>query len=118
MIFAKPVDLSRLGIQGVFKGLVTNALKNGGEASTFSCRGRIGRGGRIVFDRWDALGGCPLRGGAAIGHLPRNSFLGTHFDLGRKKEDVVGGGDDKQTVVETGQGMDSLEGRSVGMIEV
>ena len=118
MLFAKPVDLSRLGIQGVFKGLVTNGPKNGGEATTFSCRGRIGRGGRIVFDRWDALGGCPLRGGGPMGHIPRNNLFGTHFDLGQKKEDVVGNGGGHKSIVKTEQALENLGGASVGKIEV
>jgi enhancer of polycomb-like protein len=55
LLFTKPLDPDKLAAAGIAPPQ-TPAL-TGGEAPErpFNIRGRIGRGGRIVFDRWDPL---------------------------------------------------------------
>lgn len=43
-----------------------SSMGNGLAARTFNSRGRIGRGGRIVFDRWSPLMHTPIDCGDAL----------------------------------------------------
>lgn len=53
-LFTKPLDPEKLAAAGIA------CMDNGTVAPPFCFPGRIGRGGRIVFDRWNPLTRTPL----------------------------------------------------------
>eukprot|EP00249_Psilotum_nudum_P021122 c27981_g1_i1 orf=317-1828(-) len=61
MLFTKPLNAERLKAAGIVPPL-DPPLSNGSTQAPFCFRGRIGRGGRIVFDRWNPLTQMPLGG--------------------------------------------------------
>eukprot|EP00249_Psilotum_nudum_P021124 c27981_g2_i1 orf=317-1837(-) len=61
MLFTKSLDPEKLDAAGIVPPL-DPPLSNGSTQAPFCFRGRIGRGGRIVFDRWNPLTQMPLGG--------------------------------------------------------
>ncbi|XP_044486618.1 uncharacterized protein LOC123211786 isoform X2 [Mangifera indica] len=59
LLFTKPLVLEKLVAAGIAPPSDTSA-KNGTSAPTYKFHGRIGRGGRIVFDRWNPLMHTPI----------------------------------------------------------
>ncbi|KAM7481898.1 hypothetical protein LguiB_006481 [Lonicera macranthoides] len=53
LLFTKPLDPDKLAAAGIVPP--STPITNGAPERPFNVRGRIGRGGRIVFDRWDPL---------------------------------------------------------------
>lgn len=53
LLFTKPLDSDKLVAAGIVPP--STPIANGAPECPFNVRGRIGRGGRIVFDRWDPL---------------------------------------------------------------
>nr|CAB3482722.1 unnamed protein product [Digitaria exilis] len=54
MLFTRPLDPAKLEIAGI-RPPPAPPIDNGGTVPPFQCQGRIGRGGRIIFDRWNPL---------------------------------------------------------------
>jgi hypothetical protein len=69
-LFVKPIDPEKLSAAGIVPPLGTlgfNGINNGSngadEASSvapYRFHGRIGRGGRLIFDRWNPLTQTPI----------------------------------------------------------
>ncbi|XP_031269881.1 uncharacterized protein LOC116128312 isoform X2 [Pistacia vera] len=59
LLFTKPLVPEKLVAAGIVPPSDTSA-KNGTSAPTYKFHGRIGRGGRIVFDRWNPLMHTPI----------------------------------------------------------
>ncbi|XP_027358592.1 uncharacterized protein LOC113867448 isoform X2 [Abrus precatorius] len=59
LLFTKPLIPDKLGMAGIMPS--DSITKNGVAAPTYNqFRGRMGRGGRIVFDRWNPLMQTPI----------------------------------------------------------
>nr|TKW09821.1 hypothetical protein SEVIR_6G126400v2 [Setaria viridis] len=54
MLFTRPLDPGKLEIAGI-RPPPAPSIDGGATAQPFRCQGRIGRGGRIIFDRWNPL---------------------------------------------------------------
>jgi enhancer of polycomb-like protein len=54
MLFTRPLDLGKLEIAGI-RPPPAPPIDGVATAQPFRCQGRIGRGGRIIFDRWNPL---------------------------------------------------------------
>ncbi|KAK6944367.1 Enhancer of polycomb-like, N-terminal [Dillenia turbinata] len=59
LLFAKPLDPEKLAAAGIAPPSVS-LIKNSASTSSVNFRGRIGRGGRIIFDRWNPLMQTPV----------------------------------------------------------
>ncbi|OVA04267.1 Enhancer of polycomb-like [Macleaya cordata] len=60
LLFTRPLDPGKLATAGIVPP-PNPPMENGGASSPKYCyRGRIGRGGRIVFDRWNPLLQTPM----------------------------------------------------------
>lgn len=61
MLFTKPLDPEKLAAAGIVPPSSSSTPPEGEPTrGSSSFRGRMGRGGRIVFDRWNALMQTPL----------------------------------------------------------
>ncbi|KAF7811265.1 enhancer of polycomb-like protein 2-like [Senna tora] len=59
LLFTKPLLPEKLAMAGILPP--SDSLTNNGvSASSYKFRGRIGRGGRIIFDRWNTLLQAPI----------------------------------------------------------
>ena len=58
-LFTRPLDPEKLVVAGI-KPPPDPPIENGATTPPFRCRGRIGRGGRIIFDRWNPLLRTPI----------------------------------------------------------
>ncbi|CAL1373865.1 unnamed protein product [Linum trigynum] len=70
LLFTKPLVPEKLASAGIVPPADPSA-RNGGSAVTYRFRGRIGRGGRIVFDRWNPLAQTPIDVGNTLYIAPR-----------------------------------------------
>ncbi|WMV14326.1 hypothetical protein MTR67_007711 [Solanum verrucosum] len=70
LLFTKPLDPEKLAAASITPP--GSSMENGVAGRTFNPRGRIGRGGRIVFDRWNPLMHTPIECADAL-HVPLNS---------------------------------------------
>ncbi|XP_062193467.1 uncharacterized protein LOC133896834 [Phragmites australis] len=59
LLFTRPLDPEKLVAAGI-KPPLDPPIENGATMPPFRCRGRIGRGGRIIFDRWNPLLRAPI----------------------------------------------------------
>ncbi|XP_057977162.1 enhancer of polycomb-like protein 1 isoform X2 [Malania oleifera] len=59
LLFARPLDPEKLAAAGIVPPL-NSSIKNVTSPPPFKFHGRIGRGGRIVFDRWNPLMHTPI----------------------------------------------------------
>ncbi|XP_006661078.2 enhancer of polycomb homolog 2-like [Oryza brachyantha] len=59
LLFTRPLDPEKLVAAGI-KPPPDPPIENGATMPPFRCRGRIGRGGRIIFDRWNPLLQTPI----------------------------------------------------------
>lgn len=59
LLFTRPLDPEKLLAAGI-KPPPDPPIENGATMPPFRCRGRIGRGGRIIFDRWNPLLQTPI----------------------------------------------------------
>ncbi|KAL5205313.1 hypothetical protein ABZP36_033522 [Zizania latifolia] len=59
LLFTRPLDPEKLVAAGI-KPPPDQPAENGATMPPFRCRGRIGRGGRIIFDRWNPLLRTPI----------------------------------------------------------
>lgn len=55
MVFTRPLDPEKLAVAGIVPRCDDSLVKHSPSSTPFSLRGRMGRGGRIVFDRWNPL---------------------------------------------------------------
>ncbi|KAK3132415.1 hypothetical protein QOZ80_6AG0521120 [Eleusine coracana subsp. coracana] len=73
LLFTRPLDPEKLVAAGI-KPPPDPPIENGATVPPFRCRGRIGRGGRIIFDRWNPLLRTPIGQEASYyvsyGHRP------------------------------------------------
>lgn len=59
LLFTRPLDQQKLAAAGIVKP-AEPPTRDGDTMPTFRFRGRIGRGGRIIFDRWNPFTGTPF----------------------------------------------------------
>lgn len=69
LLFTRPLDPDRLAAAGIVPPS-SSPIENGSKP-TYGFHGRIGRGGRIIFDRWNPLLQSPI-GFDSIQHFPAN----------------------------------------------
>ncbi|THF99711.1 hypothetical protein TEA_001113 [Camellia sinensis var. sinensis] len=76
LLFTKPVDPEKLAAAGIVPPpdsstttMTTMTMMNSASGRSYNFHGRIGRGGRIVFDRWNPLMHTPIDCGF-MEHLP------------------------------------------------
>ncbi|KAL3651466.1 hypothetical protein CASFOL_004468 [Castilleja foliolosa] len=79
LLFTKPLLPDKLAAAGIIppsdpSPTTTNATS----AHPFSCHGRIGRGGRIVFDRWNPLMQTPIECGDTLYAPPPKPLHSLH----------------------------------------
>lgn len=65
LLFTKPLDPSKLAAAGIVPPL-TMSTQDPASARSYNSRGRIGRGGRIIFDRWNPLMHTPIDCGDSL----------------------------------------------------
>lgn len=65
LLFTKPLVPEKLAAAGIVPPS-DSSTKSGASAPTYKFRGRIGRGGRIVFDRWNPLMHTPIDCGTSF----------------------------------------------------
>ncbi|KAJ4844487.1 hypothetical protein Tsubulata_006323 [Turnera subulata] len=58
LLFTKPLVPEKLATAGIVPPM--DSLKNGGSTPSYRFHGRIGRGGRIIFDRWNPFLHTPI----------------------------------------------------------
>ncbi|XP_062192557.1 uncharacterized protein LOC133896059 [Phragmites australis] len=59
MLFTRPLNPDKLEMAGI-RSQPDPPIDSGATAPPFWCQGRIGRGGRIIFDRWNPLLQVPI----------------------------------------------------------
>ncbi|KAF8414345.1 hypothetical protein HHK36_002346 [Tetracentron sinense] len=59
LLFTRPLDPERLAVAGIIPPS-NPPIENGATTQPCRCHGRIGRGGRIIFDRWNPLLQTPV----------------------------------------------------------
>ena len=59
LLFTKPIDPEKLAAAGIAPPS-DSPIVNGDHVRSYNFHGRIGRGGRIVFDRWNPLMHTPI----------------------------------------------------------
>lgn len=77
MLFAKPLNPDKLAAAGIMPPSDLSSA-NGASGRSFGFRGRIGRGGRIVFDRWNPLMHSPMDCGDTLYVPPRPRHSAAH----------------------------------------
>ncbi|XP_059297248.1 uncharacterized protein LOC132050169 isoform X2 [Lycium ferocissimum] len=75
LLFTKPLDPEKLAAANITPP--GSSMDNGLVGQTFNSRGRIGRGGRIVFDRWNPLMHTPIECGDAL-YVPPKALHYAH----------------------------------------
>lgn len=76
LLFTKPLDPEKLAASGIVPPS-DSIVQNGTSSRSFNLHGRIGRGGRIVFDRWNPLMHTPLDYGDSL-YIPPKPRPSTH----------------------------------------
>lgn len=71
-LFTRPLDPEKLVAAGI-KLPLDPPIENGATMPQFRCQGRIGRGGRIIFDRWNPLIQTPSPIGQETSHYVQYS---------------------------------------------
>lgn len=69
LLFTKPVVPEKLAAAGIVPP--SNASTAKGGTGTVKFHGRIGRGGRIIFDRWNPLSLSPVNFGNSFNLPPK-----------------------------------------------
>ena len=61
-LFVKPLDLEKLAASGIVPPFSPSGSINSSDTliPPYQFKGRIGRGGRIVFDRWNPISQTPI----------------------------------------------------------
>ncbi|KAL7235559.1 hypothetical protein ACSBR1_018950 [Camellia fascicularis] len=84
LLFTKPVDTEKLAAAGIVPPsdsstttTTTTTMMNNASARSYNFHGRIGRGGRIVFDRWNPLMHTPIDCGNSF-YIPPKPRHSTH----------------------------------------
>lgn len=70
LLFTKPLVPEKLAAACIVPP-VESSIKNGAATPPYRFHGRIGRGGRIVFDRWNPFLDTPIDLGNSIYMPPR-----------------------------------------------
>ncbi|XP_019176963.1 PREDICTED: uncharacterized protein LOC109172259 [Ipomoea nil] len=76
LLFTKPLDPEKLAAAGI-KPPTDSSMADGILGRSLNLRGRIGRGGRLVFDRWNPLMHTPIECGDTF-YLPPKPRPATH----------------------------------------
>ncbi|XAR56204.1 hypothetical protein NMG60_11036586 [Bertholletia excelsa] len=71
LLFTKPLDPDKLAAAGIVPPS-DSPVMNGGSGRRYTIHGRIGRGGRIVFDRW------PIKDSENSYYMPPKPWPSTH----------------------------------------
>ncbi|KAK1360410.1 Enhancer of polycomb-like protein [Heracleum sosnowskyi] len=76
LLFTKPLETGKLAAAGIIPP-PDSSVSNGASSNSFNLRGRMGRGGRIIFDRWNPLMHNPVDCGDSlyIPPKPRQSTI-------------------------------------------
>ncbi|KAL6964535.1 hypothetical protein U1Q18_035587 [Sarracenia purpurea var. burkii] len=77
LLFTKPLDPEKLAAAGIVPPSNSSTM-NGASGRHHNFHGRIGRGGRIVFDRWNPLMHTPIDCGDSFYILPPKPRSSTH----------------------------------------
>ncbi|KAF5952081.1 hypothetical protein HYC85_010025 [Camellia sinensis] len=84
LLFTKPVDPEKLAAAGIVPPpdsstttTTTMTMMNSASGRSYNFHGRIGRGGRIVFDRWNPLMHTPIDCGNSF-YIPPKPRHSTH----------------------------------------
>lgn len=77
LLFTRPLDPEKLAAAGIVPPSDDSSMKHGPSSPHFSLSGRIGRGGRIVFDRWNPLLLTPIEWGNPF-YMPPKPRPSTH----------------------------------------
>lgn len=72
MPFTKPLVPDKLAAAGLVPPTPDPYVKSASSARPLGFRGRMGRGGRIIFDRWNPLSYTPVNCGDSMYISPRN----------------------------------------------
>lgn len=70
LLFTRPLDPEKLAAAGIVPPS-NHPIENGATIPPYRFRGRIGRGGRIIFDRWNSLLQMPISNGSSL-NLPHH----------------------------------------------
>lgn len=70
LLFTKPLDPAKLAAAGIVPP-PASSLQNTMSSRSFHPRGRIGRGGRIIFDRWNPFMHTPIDSGDSFYMPPK-----------------------------------------------
>ena len=65
LLFTSPVDPEKLAAAGIVQPSDPPS-ENGATTPPYHFQGRIGRGGRIIFDRWNPLLRTPISNGSSL----------------------------------------------------
>ncbi|KAA8536669.1 hypothetical protein F0562_029147 [Nyssa sinensis] len=76
LLFTKPLDPEKLAAAGIVPPS-DSSIPNAASARSYNFHGRIGRGGRIVFDRWNPLMHTPIDCGNSF-YIPPKPRPSTH----------------------------------------
>lgn len=77
LLFTKPLDPGKLAASGIVPP-TDSVVQNSTSSRSFNLRGRIGRGGRIVFDRWNPLMHTSIDCGDSLYIAPPKPRPSTH----------------------------------------
>lgn len=77
LLFTRPLDPEKLAAAGIVPPSDDSSMKHSPSSPHFSLSGRIGRGGRIVFDRWNPLLLTPIEWGNPF-YMPPKPRPSTH----------------------------------------
>ncbi|KAL2491058.1 Enhancer of polycomb-like transcription factor protein [Abeliophyllum distichum] len=77
LLFTKPLDPDKLAAAGIIPPS-DSSTPNGTSARSFNYRGRMGRGGRIVFDRWNPFTHSPIDCGDTLYVPPKPQHSAHH----------------------------------------
>ncbi|KAL6531499.1 hypothetical protein OROMI_027862 [Orobanche minor] len=80
LLFTKPLLPDKLAAAGIIPPSDPSTT-NGTSARPFNFHGRIGRGGRLVFDRWNPLMQTPIECGDTLYVQPPKPRHSSHVDL-------------------------------------
>lgn len=76
LLFTKPLDVAKLAAAGIVPPAATS-VQGATSSRSYNSHGRIGRGGRIIFDRWNLLMHTPIDCGDSL-YIPPKSRPPTH----------------------------------------
>ncbi|KAI3720228.1 hypothetical protein L6452_21141 [Arctium lappa] len=77
LLFTKPLDAAKLAAAGIVPPPAATSVQSAASSRSYNSHGRIGRGGRIIFDRWNPLMHTPIDSGDSL-YIPPKPRPPTH----------------------------------------